>query len=556
MNFAPNDAWSVHGKIGYTYAEGATDAQPFWEPIANTGFTWDFSGGVPEVSFPDIADPTAPNSLPALGWSSHNQFLNEDEEFYLFGDLEWKVDMGAFTGFKFGAKFTEHERNVEITYGQTRGFLTPTGCGGGPCGLSQVAGQVTPSDYLEDIAAPGTFRNFRLMNPDAIAALYGALDFVTYDPNNPQHVSNWFDFNIYHLGPLESYTINEETYGGYAMGLFEGEGWRGNLGVRIVQTEQTSDGWAVGVPPGTPNSQNNPFGLIAPISIDHDYSDVLPSVNLAFDLTDEVVLRFAAARVMARADYNRIAPTITSTTPLTLSGTGGNPLLDPYRADQFDVTAEWYFAPESMLSVALFYKDIQAYLAEGTGPERLPTQIVDPNDGRLTDPAADCQPSGTPDLFNCIYQIDRPVNGSGGHNQGAEIIYQQPIWGGFGTQLQYTYSDASAANGEPIPSNSEHATNVTAYYENQRVSARLSYNYRSDFFIGLDRGRPFYSDKIESLDVSFGLNVTDNIILTFEGLNVTDEELFQYYDNNEGRPGRFYDNAPVYYAGVRINLGR
>lgn len=557
FDFAPGDVWALHGKVGYTEAEGETATQPFWETQNPTGFTWDFSNGVPEIDFTDIADANDPNSLPTLGWASHNQFLNEDDEFYVYGDLEWTLDAGAFTAVKAGLKFTEHERNVDITYGQTRALLGPnsTACDGGACSLASAAGDVTPSDFLEDIASAGSVQSYRMVSADRLREIYGQFDFITYDPNNPDHVANWPSFPIYHLGPIESFTVNEEALGGYVMGMFEGEDWRGNIGVRIVQTSQTSEGWQIGVTPGTPGSQANPFGLIAPLSIDNDYTDVLPSVNLTFDLSDDLLLRFAAARVMARADYNRIAPTITSFTPLLFTGTGGNPNLDPYRADQFDIAAEWYFAPESLLSVTFFYKDLQSYIVNGTAPERLPTEITDPNDPRLTEPEPDCQPTGQATIFSCIYQIDRPVNGSGGRNQGVELNYQQPIWGGFGVLANYTYSDASAANGDPIPSNSEHSANLTAFYENQRFSARLSYNFRSDFFIDIDRGRELFSDDIESLDMSVNVNVTDNIALTFDGINLTDEELFQYYDDNKGRPARFYDNARIYYAGVRIGFG-
>jgi iron complex outermembrane receptor protein len=257
---------------------------------------------------------------------------------------------------------------------------------------------------------------------------------------------------------------------------------------------------------------------------------------------------------MARADYNRIAPTITSFTPLLFTGTGGNPNLDPYRASQFDVAAEWYFAPESLLSVTFFYKDLQSYIVNGTGPERLPTEITSPTDPRLSDPEPDCQATGTATIYSCIYQIDRPVNGSGGRNQGIELNYQQPIFGGFGIIANYTYSDASAANGDPIPSNSEHSANLSLFFENSLVSTRLSYNYRSDFFIDIDRGRELYSDKIESVDLSVSVNVTDDIALTLDAINLTDEELFQYYDNNPGRPARYYDNARIIYGGVRINF--
>ena len=555
LTFNANDSLTLHTKLGYTKAKGETTDQPFWETQAHTGFTWDFSHGVPEISFNDITDRTDPNSLPVLGWASDNQFLNDDDEFYVYGDAEFKVEMGAISSFKFGVKYTDHERDVKITYGQTRGLLGPTGCDGHACGLVDAAGSVTPGDFLSDIARPGTVDSYRLVSEARLRQIYGALDFIQYDPNDPNIVANWPNFPTYHFGPLESFTVQEKGLGGFAMANFSGEGFRGNFGVRVVQTKQTSDGWAVGVPAGTPGAIANPFGLMAPLSIDHDYTDVLPSANVVFDLSDSVLLRMGASRVMARPEYNRIAPTITSLTPLLFTGSGGNPTLDPYRADQFDLSAEWYFAPESLLSAALFYKDVQSYVINGAGPERLPTEIVDPTDSRLTDPDADCQSIGN-DLYNCIYSIDRPVNGSGGKIQGVELTWQQPIYGGFGALVNYTYAQADSQNDDPIPGNSKNTGNVTAYFENERFGARLSYNYRSEYFIDNDRGRQLYSDTTDSLDLSINVNLTDNLALTFDGVNLLDEELFQYYDNDTTRPARYYDNGPIYYLGVRFNLGR
>jgi iron complex outermembrane receptor protein len=553
MNFETSDTLTLHGKIGYTSADGQTSVQPFWETQAHTGFTWDFSNGVPEVNFTDIADRTDPASLPTLGWASQNQFLNEDDEFYAYADAEFKVEMGAISSFKFGLKYTDHERNVNITYGQTRGLLGPTGCDAAPCSLAFAAGDATPGDFLADIARPGTVDSYRLVSESRLREIYGALDFTEYDPNDPNIVANWPNFPTNHFGPLESFVVNEKTLGGYAMANFEAESIRGNFGVRIVQTKQQSDGWQVGVSANTPGATNNPFGLIAPLSIDHDYTDILPSANVIFDLTDDVIMRFGAARVMARPEYNRIAPTITSFTPLLFTGTGGNPGLDPYRANQFDLSTEWYFGEGSLLSGALFYKDMDSYVVNGTGPERLPTEIADPNDSRLSDPDADCQNVST-GIYSCIYQIDRPVNGPGGHIQGVELTWQQQIAGGFGVIANYTYSDASSENGEPVPGNSENTANLIAYYENERFGARLSYNYRSEYFQDKDRGRDLYSDATDSLDLSVNVHLTDNFALTFEGVNLLDEELFYYYDGLTSRPARYYDNGPIYYFGVRVNF--
>jgi iron complex outermembrane receptor protein len=553
LSFDATESLTLHGKFGTTNADGQTSAQPFWETQARTGFTWDFSNGVPEVNFTNITDRTDPNSLPVLGWASHNQFLNEDEEFYAYADADLKVEFGAINAIKFGLKYTDHERNVNITYGQTRGLLSATGCNGAPCNLAFAAGDATPGDFLSDIARPGTVDSYRLVSEARLREIYGAFDFIEYDPNDPNIVANWPNFPTYHFGPLESFVVNEKTYGGFAMANFEAEGMRGNFGVRIVQTKQQSDGWAVGVPAGTPGAVNNPFGLIAPLSLDHDYTDVLPSANIVFDLTDSLLMRFGAARVMARPEYNRIAPTITSFTPLLFTGTGGNPDLDPYRANQFDLSTEWYFGEGSMLSAALFYKDMDSYVVNGTGPERLPTEIADPNDARLDDPDADCQAISA-GLYNCVYQIDRPVNGPGGQIQGVELSWQQPIAGGFGVITNYTYSDASSESGDPVPGNSKNTANATLYFENERFGARLSYNYRSEYFIDKDRGRDLYSDTTDSVDLSINVNLTDNFAVTFDGVNLLDEELFQYYDGFTSRPARYYDNGPIYYLGVRFNF--
>ncbi len=92
---------------------------------------------------------------------------------------------------------------------------------------------------------PGTVDSYRLVSEARLREIYGALDFIEYDPNDPNIVANWPNFPTYHFGPLESFMVNEKTLGGFAMANFEGEGFRGNFGVRIVQTKQTV-GWLGG----------------------------------------------------------------------------------------------------------------------------------------------------------------------------------------------------------------------------------------------------------------------------------------------------------------------
>ncbi|MBC6982432.1 TonB-dependent receptor [Caulobacter sp. 17J80-11] len=535
--FRPNELWTLHGQIGFTDAEGATEAQSFWETIAQTGVSFDLTQGVPRVSFADI-DPTDPAALNELGWAAFDNIVNNDSEFYARGDVERKVDFGPFVAVKAGLKYTNHERETSHIVGRYPTLYPWAGgsCGTPPhaCGLADVAGSQTPSDYLDGIAGPGVLSAYAQVNPAALRALILGKPLTPWSPSLPAGT----DFS--EMYPNDSYTITEKAFGGFVMGEFEGDGYRGNVGVRIVQTDQTAQGWAVGAGGGADNA----FGDITRVEFDNSYLDILPSLNIAFDLTDDLVLRFAAAKVMARPDYAKIAPQV-SLTPSIYTGTGGNPELDPYRASQFDASLEWYYGKESLLAVSAFYKDIQSYLINETTDEIQRVETNTPDMSRCT------LISGN--QYNCHFDITRPRNGSGGRNQGIEISWQQPVWNGFGVQANYTYSDAEALNGDPIPGNSDHSLNLTGYYENERVSARLAYNYRSAFFVDIDRAAPLNSEATQSLDASASLNLTENIALTFDAQNLTDETL-EFYSRTKARPRAFYKNGRVFYVGARVNF--
>ena len=112
--------------------------------------------------------------------------------------------------------------------------------------------------------------------------------------------------------------------------------------------------------------------------------------------------------------------------------------------------------------------------------------------------------------------------------------------------MNYTYLHSESDSDVPIPGASKHAANVTGYYENDRFSVRLSWNYRSKFFVDYDveRGfRPLFMDNIWSLDASAQVNVTENIALTLDAQNLTDEVIEEFYDDDPGRPARFYKNG-------------
>jgi iron complex outermembrane receptor protein len=236
-----------------------------------------------------------------------------------------------------------------------------------------------------------------------------------------------------------------------------------------------------------------------------------------------------------------------------LTGNGGNPDLDPFRANQADVSLEWYHGSgargnDAILSFAGFYKDILSFITDHPVQERHTIDTATPN-------LSLCQSAATsqfPNRYNCLFTINRRTNGGGGKIKGLEVSFLQPIGGGFGLQGNYTYSDAEADDADlEIPGNSKNAYNVQAFFENDRFAARLAYSYRSAFFVTFDRSTRLNQDSLKSLDASFALNVYRGITFTLDGVNLTNETIVQFA-SDRFRPRAVYDNGRYYFAGFRF----
>jgi iron complex outermembrane recepter protein len=323
-----------------------------------------------------------------------------------------------------------------------------------------------------------------------------------------------------------------------------GERWRGNAGVRFVHTDQITTGAVFVADPTLPGVIPNPFGAYIPTSAERTYNDVLPSFNLAYDVTDQIVARVAAAKVMSRPDFTDMVPRVILNTG-ALTGTAGNPNIDPYRANQADVSIEWYPDKDTAYALALYYKDIKSFIVDR------PTNQILPFTGQSA-PAAACT-TVAPNQFECPFVINVRSNGGGGKLKGVELGITQPIWGGFGLQANYTYSDATLDSGAPFPGNSKNTYNFTGFFENSLVSARLSWTQRSDFFVTFDRTSNLNEAALTSLDAALSVNVTKNIAITAEAQNLTDSKVIEYSDYLS-HPRAIYDNGRVYFAGVKLKL--
>jgi iron complex outermembrane receptor protein len=528
--YTPLPGWTLHLDFGWTDASGKTDPQYFPEFGTPGSFTYDFRNGAPQVTpIPNgkgtTVNFTNPNSF-AFDFANDDQFLNDDRETYLYADALKEVDLGVLKSIKFGVKGTNHERDATGNYTTYGGFSAPILKQGIPTS-GWSAGQ-SPGNFLSGISVPGSLTQAWIVNPAFAQQVLGS----------QLNVSGRIPY------PQGSFTVNEKTSGGYVMGNFAGDNWRGNVGVRIAHTQENTTGAQFVANPNLPGVIPSLFGAYIPVTATKSYNDILPSLNVAYDVTKEVVVRFAAAKVMARPDYTDMVPRVILNTG-ALSGTAGNPNIDPYRATQEDLSIEWYPNKDTAYTLAIYNKNLKNFIVDN------PTTQILPFSGKVA-PNALCTAAG-PNLFNCPFAIDVRANGGNGTLRGVEAGLTQSIWGGFGVQANYTYSDAKLDSGNPFPGNSKDTYNLVAYFENPLISARLAYTFRSHFFLSFDRTSNLDEAALKSLDASFAWNVTNYAAVTVEAQNLTDAKVVQY-DDVLSHPRAIYNNGRVYYAGVKLRF--
>jgi iron complex outermembrane receptor protein len=439
--------------------------------------------------------------------------------------------------------------------------------------------------------------------------------------NNGQPGGNYTLASVGHFGASgNNYEVNEETWGAYLQvdmhTSFLNRDLRVNLGTRYAKTNIHSKGYVpcatVRAVPATDTTPAVPaiaagdnncegsqefYGIASavaepgsryylPIAAGNEYHDWLPSVNLAWDVADDVILRFSAAKTMARPNLNHLSPTISgapgnyNNEDSLYSINAGNTKVKPYRADTYDISAEWYFAEGALLSAAWFYKDIKSYI------QRVRQVQTWDQTG---------WPVGLlPDGFsgNETFNVQSYYNTPGGPLKGYELTYQQPFtflpgfWQDFGFQANYThvestldYVESSSVNSSTrevttvyksndLVNMSPNSYNATLYYDNGKFSARISTSYRDRYLTSIlvpERGFDLDANEIYSADVqgkraitNYDFNMsyrfTDQLTLTFEAINLTDQFDDQFGDSELMTPLKYTHTGRQYYLGARYKF--
>lgn len=367
------------------------------------------------------------------------------------------------------------------------------------------------------------------------------------------------------FSPALSYETEEDTLAAYVQLDLDGElgaiRVAGNVGVRVVQTRQDITGFFQPFAIENDETTDN-LGRIVSLSPDittavtsSKYTNVLPSLNLRFEFSDEVFARFAASKSVTRPTFAELAPGLRGINPTQRTASSGNPELQAYESTNVDFGVEWYFAESSVVYGSVFAKFIDNFI--GTSTEVAPEGPGFDGDG---DGVADGLGSGIVRFGVGFASLSQPLNQGEAEIVGFEVGYQHLFENGFGYSVNATFIDSEAEfvsgvnEGEIIPFEgvSDFSYNVTGFYENYGFQVRLAYSYRDNFVVPTLTsdvfGNTLFVDDYGQLDGSVSYAFSDRYTVFFNAVNITEEQTAIYSD---------IDVRPVSlsHVGSRFELG-
>jgi len=455
----------------------------------------------------DYSDPTKlflTGTIYGSGYGKTPTVTDRLGSFKLNANLPSEANDGWFSSYDFGINYADREKEKH----QPEGNINL-----GPQGNTTIPDDLQYGNVSLDFAGLGDIPSWDV--PEAVAR------FMTFSPNedasylvskawtvDEKITSAWFKANI------------DTTWGDV--------GVRGNIGIQAQHVDQSSDSfyWDSTQPAG----QNR-----IPFSNGKKYTDWLPSLNLAFSFSNDTVLRTALARQVARPRLDQLRASLefgisnsSNPDPNVLhepGGSGGNPTLDPWKANAFDISLEHYFeGTKGYVAAAFYYKDLQTYIFTESRTYDFSSFI-------------DTADLGFP-VTTTMGQFTAPYNGKGGNMHGLELTASIPFelfsesLRGFGVQANATFNASSitippdpvatssvGSSNIDLPGLSKHIYNFTAYYSNNGFEVRVNNRQRSDF-IG----------EISSFSA-------DRTLRYVEGENITDAQVSYQFDEGSSLHG-------------------
>ncbi|HTG39058.1 TonB-dependent receptor [Sphingomonas sp.] len=514
-----------------------------------------------EVTYDNTGDTTQPLIIPNvdlgdpnLGWQWYRvnvqnvRRATETRGAHL--DFTWGDDA---LNIKFGAAYDEAERSVRA-YDNTNAFQASV-CGTSCAGLTGTVPTTAIPQYLNR----SPFTNFGFLSPNA----FGFNSFIIPDVDALNAATNYEEFRDNAPETRGAVTggatgdVYETVYGGYVeingQGELFGRPISANAGFRYVWTDQRVLG---------PSQVGN---TIVDIEANSDYEEVLPSFNVAYDVLDNLKLRFAASKGLTRPEAGQILPGVTFSDPAAQIANAGNPNLSPYLSDNLDLGGEFYTGGIGYIGVALFQKSIEGFTVTqqqqvAFGDLNIPFSSLQATQANaLTDRA---RAAGVA-IEQVAITVNRPVNLQSLRIRGVEGTWVQPLdflIDGLGFSANGTYITQSSESGLVAPGVPEFQYNLQGFFESGGASVSLNYVWQ-DGVIAANGPQnnipvPLLADARGQLDMSAGytLPFMDNAFrLTLDVLNITNEPIRTTFGYDNATFNAYFPGRQV-LAGIRANF--
>ena len=470
----------------YTFSSYSFDTAFASTPVADIDFDVPREDGGVEFSFRDF-DATNPANYLYRGLFDR-RFEGHGDDIQARTDLKISTGSALFPEVRFGLRYVDRDASYE----NGERYLNQEDLGIPLTDMPVELTLVQPGFNGSDIQP---FRTWVTPTYDSLRANIEELRAIAgFEPGDPAII------------PQQTFLATETAWTGYGQTDFAfdlGVPVEGDIGLRIVATEVTVN--------GTTRDTADGVEVFTPVAETNRYTDLLPSMNMRFLLTDAVQFRLAANQTRTRPNFGQLNPGLFVSPNADSSGqrtaNGGNIDLKPIESVNYDATLEYYFGDDGSATLGLFRREIDGFIVNET------IDVVDPVYGDL--------------------RITRPQNLDAAAVQGVEAAFTTfldygfvPGWARhFGVQVNGTYIDGD------LPYLSKHSYNLVGMYENGPISARLAYNLRTKFGNGVIGE---YVDDVARLDFSASYSPTDHVTVAFDASNILGEPLQSFFDYGEG----------------------
>ncbi|MEV4778565.1 TonB-dependent receptor [Burkholderia sp. LMU1-1-1.1] len=549
---ALNGSWKVSDKLTLTGQASLNQSSATSATGQLSGFIYGAQSTIDYGSdhvYPSISSPTSytdPNNWSGFavstGWTKET---DKGKQARVVAD--WDYDLpGEWTGhLKAGLTFVSTTKGVNKRNGTSLATAKLNSIGA--AGMRNGMTSNLPIDNLD----------FGAGWPHSWSTWDSNYFYSQFDPNtyNPQSA----------FTPSQSFTAQEDVKTAFVQSDFKGQvadhELRINAGVRFSGTDTKIDNF----------KQQGASLAYSPNHEQGSYSNVLPAISGAFDLTENLMWRASWGKTITRASLSVIAAQTVIPNQFDNTATSGNPNLRPQQSKNLDTSLEWYFSPGSLLSAAYFKKEL-------TDATVANTQIVTFGSLGLPDTALGPlfqDASGRVDP-NLAMTLRSYTNAGRQTLKGYELAYQQAFsflpapFNGMGALASYTHIDPfNSAKwitnaGKEIEVNSvpKYAYSTTLYFENGPIAMRMSYNYKGKSLHG-DNPRNLGDDLIRwragrgYLDANISYKISEKLEFRIDALNLSNTLAYDYFEDATGQYGSGKKTRMDYakYDGRTIKFG-